>query len=223
MAGGSSSNEIKETSQQKAQAEVAMKQWRLYQDTLKPQENLFIKKADKLNDPQQYERAAATSNLGYQSQYGQVRQQQAQQLAAQGVNPADGKFARSLEDIATDQQTGQTDNTTRYQVNQADKYLAGLQQVSALGAGQKDDALRGYSNLADMSLQRASADAQNTMMRRQSQAEGAGTLMGAAGAGALAWAKNGSFNKTPQGSTNYSALAQATRNLPIGNSNWRTL
>lgn len=221
MSGGGGSNKIEETAQQKAQAEVAMKQWQLYQEKLKPQENRFLKQVDKLNDPQQYERAASTSNLGYMAQFGQARQQQAQQMAAQGINPADAKFRQAIDDTGTEQQAGQTDNTSRYQVNQADRYVAGLQDVAALGSGQKADALKGFSNLADASLQRAWADAQNTMIRRNDQSSAAGTLMGAAGAGALAW-KRGAFSseRDPvQGSTNLTSL----RNLSVGNNNWRTL
>lgn len=38
--GGGGSGEIKETSQQKAQAEIARKQWDLYNQRLKPMENV---------------------------------------------------------------------------------------------------------------------------------------------------------------------------------------
>ncbi|ECO0902301.1 hypothetical protein AA449_27645, partial [Salmonella enterica subsp. enterica serovar Newport] len=61
--GGGKSNEIKETSQQKAQAEIAMKQWRLYSDRLKPMENIFMGKVDKLNDGSKYQNLAGVTNL----------------------------------------------------------------------------------------------------------------------------------------------------------------
>lgn len=59
--GGGGSGEIKETSQQKAQAEIAMKQWRLYSDKLKPMENIFMADVDKLNNKEKYQNLAGVT------------------------------------------------------------------------------------------------------------------------------------------------------------------
>lgn len=179
--GGGGSNEIKETSQQKAQAEIAMKQWRLYSDKLKPMENIFMGKVDKLNDGSKYQNLAGVTNLGYQKQFGEVRHQAANQLAAGGIDPGSGKFQEVMNDISGEQAIGQTDATNRVQSSQADKYIAGLQDVVALGAGQKADALQGYNNLAENSLRKAGMDAQAAYMRRQGNASLVGAGMGALG------------------------------------------
>ncbi|HGG6071348.1 TPA: hypothetical protein ACJG4U_002593 [Salmonella enterica subsp. diarizonae] len=177
--GGGGSGEIKETSQQKAQAEIAMKQWRLYSDKLKPMENIFMADVDKLNNKDKYQNLAGVTNLGYQKQFGEVRHQAANQLAAAGVDPGSGKFQETMNDISGEQAIGQTDATNRVQSSQADKYIAGLQDVVALGAGQKADALQGYNSLAENSLRKAGMDAQATYMRRQGNASLVGAGMGA--------------------------------------------
>lgn len=177
--GGGGSGEIKETSQQKAQAEIAMKQWRLYSDKLKPMENIFMADVDKLNNKEKYQNLAGVTNLGYQKQFGEVRHQAANQLAAAGVDPSSGKYQEAMNDIAGEQAIGQIDATNRVQSSQADKYIAGLQDVVALGAGQKADALQGYNSLAENSLRKAGMDAQAAYMRRQGNASLVGAGMGA--------------------------------------------
>ncbi|AJJ53503.1 hypothetical protein BZ17_655 [Yersinia pseudotuberculosis IP 32953] len=175
--GGSGSTEIKETSQEIAAAEIAGKQWQLYQNELKPMENLFISKVDAMNNESNYDDAAGTVNLGYQQEFGKARQQTATGLAASGVDPSSGKFQSALGDIQSDQVAGQIDTTNRAQTSQQDKYVAGLQDVVAMGAGQKADALSGYSNIANQSLSKATSDAQNSLSDRQA----VGQLVGAVG------------------------------------------
>lgn len=183
--GGGGSGEIKETSQQRAQAEIARKQWDLYNQRLKPMENIFMAKVDKLNDGSKYQNLAGVTNLGYQKQFGDVRHQAANQLTATGIDPGSGKFQETMNDISGEQAIGQTDATNRVQSSQADKYIAGLQDVVALGAGQKADALQGYNSLAENSLRKAGMDAQAAYMRRQGNASLVGAGMGALGGYAM--------------------------------------
>ncbi|EEQ12738.1 Uncharacterised protein [Yersinia frederiksenii] len=79
--------------------------------------------------------------------------------------------------MQSDQVAGQIDTTNRAQTSQQDKYVAGLQDVVAMGAGQKADALSGYSNIASQSLNKATSDAQRSLSDRQA----VGQLVGAAG------------------------------------------
>lgn len=175
--GGSGSTEIKETAQELAAAEIAGKQWTLYQNELKPMENLFISKVDSMNNASKYDDAAGTVNLGYQQEFGKARQQAAMELAAGGVDPSSGKFQGTLQTLQSDQVAGQIDTTNRAQTSQQDKYVAGLQDVVAMGAGQKADALSGYSNIASQSLNKATSDAQKSLSDRQA----IGQLVGTAG------------------------------------------
>ncbi|EBS1323998.1 hypothetical protein D6T51_07595 [Salmonella enterica subsp. enterica serovar Muenchen] len=179
MGGGGKSNEVKETSQQRAQAEIAARQWSLYSNELKPMENIFMQKVDSLNDESRYDKLAGTTHLGYQQEFSGARKQTATQMTAGGVDPGSGKFQGALGDIESDLVTGQTDTTNRAQTSQADKYIAGLQDIVSLGAGQKADALSGYSSLASNSLQKAGADAQAAYARRQGNASLVGAGLGA--------------------------------------------
>ncbi|MGP3298670.1 hypothetical protein ACTVPH_03565 [Serratia marcescens] len=178
--GKGGSNEIKETENEKAAAQVAAQQWDLYQNELRPYENLFMDKVDALNNEQKYSDIANATNLGYQSEFGKARQDTATQLAAGGVDPSSGKFQGTLDNITSDQVVGQIDTTNRAQSTQADKYVAGLQDVVAMGAGQKADAMAGFNSIANSSMQKAQSDAQRSMGNRQATAGLAGALGGAA-------------------------------------------
>lgn len=167
MGGSKGSNEIKETSQQHAAADVARQQWDLYQGELKPYENIFMDKVDALNDQQKYDGIAGDVNLGYQQAFGQVRRQAADGLTSMGVDPSSGKFQGGLKDIATDQVTGTIDATNRSQTDQQNKHVAGLQDVQAMGAGQKAEAMQGYQGIAAASQQKAISDAESSLAKQQ--------------------------------------------------------
>lgn len=213
MGKGGGSNEVKETENEKAAAEVASKQWGLYSDELKPFENLFMQKVDNLNSEQKYTDIAADTNLGYQSGFGKAREQAATGLAASGVDPSSGKFQGTLDDITSDQVAGQIDTTNRAQNSQADKYVAGLQDVVAMGAGQKADSLAGYSNIANVSMQKAQSDAQRSLSNRQAVAG----VVGAVGGAAARTYAPGLGSSTPTASANSSGVFGSAAGGSAGN------
>ncbi|RLM26495.1 hypothetical protein BIY29_05400 [Brenneria alni] len=177
--GGGGSSEVQETTQQKAAAEVARQQWDLYQNELKPYENLFMDKVDSLNGEQNYTDIAGDVNLGYQQAFSQARQQTADNLTSAGVDPSSGKFQSALSDIAEDQVTGTIDATARSQTDQQNKYIAGLQDAQAIGAGQKAEALQGYQGIASASQQKAISDAQSSLSKQAANQQLVGAVGGA--------------------------------------------
>lgn len=177
--GGGGSTEVKETTQQQAAAEVARQQWDLYQNELKPYENLFMDKVDSLNDEQKYTDVAGDVNLGYQQAFGRARQQTADNLTSAGVDPSSGKFQSALSDLAEDQVAGTIDATARSQTDQQNKYIAGLQDVQAIGAGQKAEALQGYQGIASASQQKAISDAQSSLSKQAANQQLVGAVGGA--------------------------------------------
>lgn len=200
MGGKRGSTEVKETQQEKAAADVALKQWNLYQNELKPFENMFMEDVESLNDQSKYDNLAGSTNLQYQQQFGQARQQAAQQLTSAGVDPSSGKFAGALDNLTQNQVAGQIDTNNRAQTSQQDKYVAGLQDVTALGAGQKAEALSGFQSIANASGQRARQDAQTALSNQQAMQGLVGAGLGAAasyGANSLGSAAT----KTPTSST----------------------
>ncbi|ENA6929967.1 hypothetical protein ABJW81_005378, partial [Escherichia coli] len=75
---------------------------------------------------------------------------------------------------------------------------AGLQDVAALGSGQKADALQSFNSLADSSLAKAKSDAQAAFTKQQGRASLVGAGLGAAGAYAMHKAGgSGGGAKTP--------------------------
>lgn len=176
------SNEVKETEAQKAQAEVANKQWGLYQSDLRQYEDIFMKKVDNLNSQEQYDKLAGTSALGTAQSFGSARQGLSDNLAASGVDPTSGRYQDAMKDLETDQALSQTDTTNRAQSSQQDKYVAGLQDVASIGQGQKAEALQGYSNLAEISLNKSAMNAQTALATKQATSNAMGSLAGAYGA-----------------------------------------
>ena len=175
--GGSTS--VKETSYQKAQADVAQSQWDLYQNELKEYENLFIDKVDDLNDESNYSKVAGDAATQTTSAFTDARQQLSDGLTASGVDPSSGKYQAAMDDITQKQAGSQIDTVSRAQNDQADKYAAGLSDVVALGQGEKADSLEGYSTLARSSGQKAIGDAEAAYNEKASMMNALGTFGGA--------------------------------------------
>lgn len=218
--GGGGSTEVKETTQQQAAAEVARQQWDLYQNELKPYENLFMDKVDSLNDEQKYTDIAGDVNLGYQQAFGRARQQTADNLTSSGVDPSSGKFQSALSDLAEDQVAGTIDATARSQTDQQNKYIAGLQDIQAVGAGQKAEALQGYQGIAAAANQKALSDAQSSLSKQAANQQ----LVGAVG-GSLASYGLSSLGGSSRssGSTSSSGVFGADNTGGFGlSTNWKS-
>lgn len=155
------STEVKETSYQKAEADVAKSMWDDYQTNLKPYENVFINKVGGLNDESNFTQLAGDAATQTTSAFHQTQNRLTSGMTSGGVDPSSGKFKSTLGDLSRSQAASQIDTTNRAQNDQQNKYIAVLQDVVALGAGQKGDALSGYSGLANSSASKAASDAES--------------------------------------------------------------
>lgn len=180
------STEVKETEREKAAAEVANKSWNLYYNELRPFENMFMEKVDSLNDESRYDKLAGSTNLEYQKNFGAARNETASSLAAAGVDPSSGKFKGAMDALTANQVGGQIDTATRAQTSQQDRYVAGQQDVQAMGAGQQADSLAGYSNIARSAASKAQADASDALANKNATGNLIGTGLGLAGSLAMA-------------------------------------
>ncbi len=178
--GKGGSGKVEETAAQKALAEVAMQQWQLYQNELKPYEDLFMNKVDDLNREGEFDKLAGTAALGTAQSFGEARQGLADGMAAAGVDPSSGKYQEAMKELEADQALSQTDTTSRAQSSQQDRYVAGLKDVVSMGQGQKAEALAGYNSLASTSLNKAAVDAQSKFNNKQAVMGLVGALGGAA-------------------------------------------
>lgn len=207
--GGGGSNEVKETSAEKAQASVAADQWSYYQSNLKQYENLFMDKVDSLNNESNYTKVAGDAATQTSGAFGQARQKTADNLAASGIDPTSGKYQSTMKDLTNKQVSSQIDTVTKAQNDQSDKYVAGLQDVVAIGSGQEADALSGYSSLASSSAAKAASDAESAFNSHSALTNGLGT---AAGLYAAYGSKSGGSNTNNNGSAlNNSYLVSGTK------------
>lgn len=173
--GGSS---VKETSYQKAEADVAKSMWNDYQTNMKPYEDVFINKVGNLNNDSNYRQLADDAATQTTSAFNQTQNRLATGMTSGGVDPSSGKFRATLGGLARSQTASQVDTSTRAQNDQQNKYTAGLQDVVALGAGQKGDALSGYSSLANSSANKAASDAESEFNNRASTLTSLGQAAG---------------------------------------------
>jgi hypothetical protein len=176
MAGGSDS--VKETSAEKAAAGVAKEQWDLYKNELSQYEDIFMDKVDGLNDESKYGKVAADANLAYSSSFTKARDNTATGLAAAGVDPTSGKYKSAMNNLTQDQAVAQIDTTNKAQTDQSNKFTAGLSDVVSIGAGQKAEALSGYSSIANNSLSEAVTDAQTSQSNSAATSGAVGTAAG---------------------------------------------
>ncbi|MCE0495781.1 hypothetical protein [Vibrio salinus] len=177
--GGGGSSEQKETSYEKAAADVAQKEWNLYTNELSQYEDNFIERVGNYNSDSNMANAKSDVDVNYNSAYSDTRDQLADNMAASGINPNSGKFQENMADTVTDQAENQADTVDRAQSSEQDKYIAGLQDVTAMGMGEKGDALSGLSDVANMSASKAASDAQDDFNKRASNQQLAGAVAGA--------------------------------------------
>ncbi|HIF9385085.1 TPA: hypothetical protein ACX6R1_000981 [Photobacterium damselae] len=183
--GGRKTPKVQETEAQRAAIEVAKKQWDLYQNELRPYEMDFIERVKALNTPAHLEKTAQQVRLAYGAQYQQGQQRLAQHLTSQGIDPSSGRYQTALSSLAQEQALGQADTVNRAQSSEQDKYVAGLQDVSAIGMGQKATALAQMGDVANLSLRSATRDALDTFNRHAANKQWMGTALGIGTSAAL--------------------------------------
>ncbi|MCG7587079.1 hypothetical protein [Photobacterium sp. OFAV2-7] len=193
--GGGGKNEIKETEAEKAAAEVAMKQWELYQSDLKGFETGFIKRVDNINSAANMADVKESVDLGYSKSYSDARDKTADTMTASGIDPSSSKFKGAMNKLTTEQAVKQGDTVNRAQVGEQDKHVAGLQDVVAIGMGQKAESLAGMGDSASLSLRKATTDAYNDFNQSAAMAQTVGATAGAAASYSLRNAQTPSLNK----------------------------
>lgn len=205
MGGKRGSSEVKETAAQRAAAEVARKQWDLYQTDFKQFEDNFIERIGTFNSAANMADSKQAADVGYAKAFSKNREAVSKSLAASGVAPDSGKYQDALADMTTEQAVAQSDTINRAQSSEQDKYLAGLSDVTAIGMGQQTGALAGMGDVANASLSKATADAKSDFNRRASNLQLAGTVAGV-GLRSYAGQSGGDGTQVDGVSTNSSGL-----------------
>ncbi len=177
MGGGDS--EVKETPEQKAYAEVALKKWNDYQQVFKPAENNFMQKVNRMGSDKQFQQAsnqgATSTNMAFQSA---INADNANTFRG-GINPNSGKFQARQSALHNAMENAKVDTTSRTLSTQNERFVGGLKAISAIGAGKEADAIAGMSDIASNSAAYARNSALNKAQNSQLMGEVAGSAVGA--------------------------------------------
>ncbi|OBU29318.1 hypothetical protein C0Z01_00485 [Photobacterium kishitanii] len=177
--GGGGNNKVEETTAQKSAAEVANRQWEIYQNDLKGFEDNFIQRVDNYNSSQNMDKTKQDTGLAYAKSFSDSRSAANKQLTASGIDPSSSKYQQVMSEMSSEQAIEQADTVNRAQTAEQDKHMAGLQDVTAIGMGQKSESLAGMGDVATSSLRKATFDAQNAFNRRAANNQLIGTVAGA--------------------------------------------
>lgn len=189
---------VKQTPQQRAQAEVAVQQLQDFKQRWMPVQQQMVQTINDMgardSAPRQQARGMAATDTA--AQFGDAQQKLQQQTASAGLMGSTKQklgIAGLGDDAAISSGMGIVGADQRVD----DAYLQGLGQVMALGRGEKATAMQGLSSMARISGQQAASDAQMALQRRAGDAQIAGQALGLGLSGALGGMGTGNaFNGT---------------------------
>lgn len=177
--GGGGDNKIEETPEQRAQAEVAMMQWKDYLSKYRPFEDAFMEDVDRMNTGQQYSQVAGLAAIPVESQFSTAVRDTSRAMVSGGLNPNSGAFKSNLSKLDRAKSTTKADNMNQAQVGQQNRYVSGISNIVRMGQGQETEAVQGFSDLASMSSRKAYNDANNALNNRRDNQQLAGAVVGA--------------------------------------------
>lgn len=177
--GGGGDNKIDETPEQRAQAEVAMMQWKDYLSKYRPFEDAFMEDVDRMNTGQQYNQAAGLAAVPVESEFSTAVRDTSRAMVGGGLNPNSGAFKSNLSKLDRAKSTTKADNMNQAQVGQQNRYVSGISNIVRMGQGQETEAVQGYGDLATNSARKASNDAGIALNNRRDNQQLAGAVVGA--------------------------------------------
>jgi hypothetical protein len=177
--GGGGDNKIEETPEQRAQADVAMMQWKDYLNKYRPFEDAFMEDVDRMNTAQQYNQVAGLAAVPVESQFSTAVRDTSRAMVSGGLNPTSGAFKSNLSKLDRAKSTTKADNMNQAQVGQQNRYVSGISNIVRMGQGQETEAVQGYGDLATNSARKAGNDANIALNNRRDNQQLAGAVVGA--------------------------------------------
>ena len=177
--GGGGDNKIEETAEQRAQADVAMMQWKDYLNKYRPFEDAFMEDVDRMNTGQQYNQVAGLAAVPVESQFSTAVRDTSRAMVSGGLNPTSGAFKSNLSKLDRAKSTTKADNMNQAQVGQQNRYVSGISNIVRMGQGQETEAVQGYGDLATNSARKAGNDANIALNNRRDNQQLAGAVVGA--------------------------------------------
>ena len=202
--GGGGSSEVKDTPEQKYNAQVAAEKWNYAQDELAPLENQYMSDVDNLNNASKKSYIRGVTNQSMQQGLSSGLHQSTTQLGQQGIDPSSGR-GFGTETAMTQQAATQGGDAMARGLNQQDRsYAQGLNNIVAIGQGQEGQATNGLSDVANASVSSAIDDSQQSFSRNQANLQLLGSVAGAGTAYGL------NSSQGAQGGTNVPEYSQGT-------------
>lgn len=176
MGGGDS--KIEETEQQKALAEVSMKEWQNYLKNYRPFENAYMDDVERMNTTQQYNQVAGLAAVPVESEFTNAVASTSQAMVGGGINPNSGMFKAELDKLDRRKSEVKADSMSQAQLGQQNRYVGGINNIVRMGQGQATEAIQGFGDMSSMSGQKAYNDARNAMQNRNDNAQIGGQVIG---------------------------------------------
>lgn len=172
MGGG---GEVKETSEERALAQIASDMTKDFDTRWKPIRGKLI--ADIKDAEPERRQAMGIANAESKTAFGAANPKVEAAQTLSGARPGSGRFALSMGKLARNE--GVSSGAAQMDATQAtdDARTAGMLSLAQMGRGEQSQAIRGLSDVADMSSRQAYSDAARSL-------EDAQALQSAAGIGA---------------------------------------
>lgn len=163
---GKGAKKVKETKEQKQYAKIAAEQWNRYQDAFVDVENEYIRQAHKMGDEQNYDKITGAANTTSNSATSTALNDVQKGLSSRGINPNTGKATSITNDIVMSGANKESQTAAQGNHNVTQRYTGNLQNVVAMGQGQKTTATAGLQDIAAAS----GLEARNNAMIEASEA-----------------------------------------------------
>jgi len=175
-------NEVEETSQEIALAQISREQWNQYNTRLKPFEDEWIENT--AMDAGDHAKMTGQVNTAVGSEFDKEQAVGERQMFQAGMDPSSGAYKAMTSGVATDRgaATGKAQSISSQAVD--DQTYQGLQQSVAMGRGQAVEAGRDMTSLAYDATGKAISDTINQNDTTQSWVSSG---MSAAGMGIAGW------------------------------------
>lgn len=167
---------VKETSQERALADVSSGKWDRYEKVLKPFESILMKEV--LDVEPKRQRALGVAAGSTQQAFARAGGKVDRSLEARGAKPGSGKFAGTQADFSLDRgkALGLGLNDASDLVER--QGIAGKQSLVDMGKGKSAAAIRGFGESARRAVTQAEMDAEAAAGNRAAGASAAGAVAG---------------------------------------------
>jgi hypothetical protein len=179
--------EVRETSQQRAFAEIAAKRFADFRQRWLPLQRQLMADVQDMGRADSAERREAAGDVAADTavQFAQAKGALEGALSESGAGAGSGKFKTAVAGMGDDEATSKGLGMAAADSAIDDAYLQGLSQIASMGRGQSGSAVRGMGDVAAMSGRQAQQDAQFSLADRAGRMQQFGQLAGAGLAAAM--------------------------------------